>query len=108
MSLAGLLNQTITIYTKSGYNAYGRESVSDVGNQIKARFQPKTKRVLEANGQVLKIDAICFVAATVSVNSDDKVAYGSEKYKVLAVYPVPGANGETHHKELQLIKWQET
>ena len=107
MSIAGLLNQSITVYGKSSYNSEGREVVGS-GTSISARVQPKTKRKLLPNGSVINIDAIAFVASDASIDTDDRVDLGSDKYKVLSKYAVPGADGTTHHIELELIKWRQT
>lgn len=107
MAIEGLLNQTITLYGKSSYNAEGREVVGS-GTSVSARIQPKTKRRLLPDGSVITVDAVVFVASSVTINTDDRIAYGGDQYKVLAVYPVPGGDGSTHHKEVELIKWRET
>lgn len=59
-----------------------------------------------ANGDVLTIDAMAFIAADVTIASDDKITAGGVTYRVVEVYPVPGGNGATHHKEVNLVKWQ--
>lgn len=105
MSFNGLLNQDLTIYNRSGRGGDGRPSFGS-GTSIKARLQPKTKRKLMANGDVLTIDAIAFVKADQTINTDDKVTAGGVTYRVVDVYPVPGGNGATHHKEVNLAKWQ--
>ena len=105
--ITGLLNQTITVYGKSSYNAEGREVVGS-GTSVKARIQPKIKRRLMPNGSVVNIDAIAFVNNDATVDTDDRVDLGSDKYKVAGKYSVPGADGNTDHIELELIKWRQT
>lgn len=105
MSLNGLLNQTITIYSKSGYDAYGRPSVGS-GSDVEARFQPKSIRKIQPNGDVLAIDAIAYVNANADVVTDDKISFNSQNYRVLNVYPVPDKFGNVHHHKLELLKWQ--
>ena len=107
MSLSGLLNQTATLYNKSSYSADGRENLGS-GSSIRVRLQPKAKRVLMPDGSVLTIDAIAFAKASETINTDDKITYNSITYKVVDAYPVPGMNGQTHHQELRLQKWQLT
>lgn len=103
--IGGLLNQTLTLYTRSARGGDGRPTFN-AGTSIKARLQPKTKRKLMPNGDVLTIDGMAFVGSDVTINSDDKITFGGVTYRVLEVYPVPGANGSTHHKEVNLVKWQ--
>lgn len=105
MSISGLLNQTLTHYTKSSYGADGRESFG-AGTAIKARLQPKTKRLLLPDGSVLTIDAVAFILGSITVNTDDKLVHGTTTYKVVDIYPVPDDLGNTHHQELRLVKWQ--
>lgn len=108
MSLNGLLNQTIVVYGKTSYNAYGREVVSGSATSVKARFQPQTKTRLLPNGAVLTIDAVAYVPANTTINVDDRVDVGTTRYKVLAKYPTPDGQGNTNHIKIELIKWQET
>lgn len=105
MTIAGLMNQTLTLYNRSGRGGDGRPSFG-AGTSINARLQPKTKRKLLGNGDVLTIDAMAFVPADTTIASDDKVTAGGITYRVVEVYPVPGGNGATHHKEVNLVKWQ--
>lgn len=107
MSLAGLLNQTITLYTKSGYNEEGRETVG-TSTDVQARVQETTKRKLLPNGTIIVVDAIAYVPATTVVATDDKVTYNSTDYKVLGKYLAVGENGTTDHIKLELVKWQAT
>jgi hypothetical protein len=106
MSLAGLMNQTITLYNQASYDAYGRETVGS-GTSVKSRFQKTTKRKLEATGNLITIDAVAYVPADTSVNTDDRVTYGTDKYKVYGKYEAVDGAGNTHHIKLELLKWRE-
>lgn len=105
--IAGLLNQVITIYPETSYNSQGREVVG-TGVTVKARIQPKQKTRLKPNGEVQVIDAKAYVLPSITVNIDDRVDYGSFKYKVVSKYPVPDGLGNTDHIELELALWQKT
>lgn len=107
MSIAGLLNQTIVIYGKTSYNAQGREVVGS-GVSVPARVQMTNKNVMGPNGAILTIAAKVDVGPNTTVNVDDKVTYAGQNFKVYTVYPVPGRLGTTHHKLLDLIRWQTT
>lgn len=105
MSFLGLLNQECTIYTKSGYNEYGRETVGSGTDSI-CRLQKTTKRKLLDNGSLALIEAECWLPSDVTVNVDDRVVFGSDSYKVFNKYEAIEGNGGTHHIKLELIKWQ--
>ena len=105
MSLASLLNQLITIYNQSSYDAYGRTSVGS-GTTAKARFQAQKKRIILGNGDVATIDAVAYVPSDTTVDEDDRVNYDSNDYKVLSAYPTPDGKGDTRFIKLELIKWQ--
>lgn len=106
MSLAGLLNQTITIYNASGRNAYGRLSMGS-GANTSARFQAHQKRILLPNGEMQTIEATAYVLPSVSVTEGDKVAYNGKNYKVIAKYATPDGDGVTNHLRLELVQWSE-
>ena len=107
MSLAGLLNQSITHYPRASYGADGRVTTG-TGSVISSRFMVKTKRILLPNGNTLTIDAYAIMDSDDSVNTNDRIDYDSQKYKVVDIYKVPDSNGDIHHQEVRLIKWQET
>lgn len=107
MSINGLLNQTITLASKSGYDKYGRETVA-TGASIKARFQKTTKQKLAPNGALVTIDAIVYVPSDTTVVVDDKITYGGVDYKVYGIYAAVDGSGGTHHLKLEVIKWKAT
>lgn len=104
MSITGLLNQTLTLYGKSSYNSEGREVVGS-GSSVKCRFQRTTKRRVLPDGSLLTIDAIVYVAGDTSINTDDKVTFGGDNYKVAGIYSAVDGAGSTNHLKLELIKW---
>lgn len=107
MSIKSLLNQSVTIYNRSGYGADGEFTYS-TGTSVDSRFEAKTKRVLLPNGDILAIDAFVIVGPDVTVNTNDKITYGSDDYRVVDIFAVPDDTGDTHHKELGLAKWPST
>lgn len=107
MSINGLLNQTITITTKTGYNEYGRETTSGA-TSVQSRFQKTTKQKLLANGSLVTIEAICYVPSDTTVAIDDKVTYGGVDYKVYGIYAAVDGAGDTNHLKLELTKWLAT
>ena len=104
MSIDHLLNQEVTLYTKSGYGADGKPSHS-TETTIDSRFEKITKRILLPNGQLLTIAAVVMVGSDVSINTDDKITYNSIDYKVVDIEIAVDDLGQTSHKELRVIKW---
>lgn len=107
MSLNSLLNQTIAIVTKTGYNAYGREVVG-TSTDVQARFQKTAKQKLLPNGSVITIEATVYVPPGTTVDIDDKVTYASVDYKVYGIYTAIDGVGDTNHLKLELVKWKAT
>ena len=105
MSFQSLLNQSITISNKSGYDRYGKETTT--GNTVvSARVEVKNQVKLLGNGETYVVNAIAFLPSTTTVNIDDKISYNGVDYKVLNKELVKQANGTTHHLELELRLWQ--
>lgn len=107
MSVHSLMNQTITLYNKSSYNEYGREVVG-TGSEVCARVQETTKRKLLDNGNLITINAICYVPTDTSVSTDDRVDYSGNKFKVFGKYSAVDGGGNVNHIKLELVKWRET
>lgn len=107
MSVNGLLTQQITIATRNGYNAYGRETVSDTAT-VNSRFQKDTKQKLLPNNSIITIEAVCYVPGDTTIAIDDKVTYGGVDYKVYCIYAAVDGTGNTNHLKLELTKWKAT
>ena len=104
MSINSLLNQTITHYPNAGKDRYGRD-LDGSGTSYNARFQYASDERILPNGQVVTIDAIVYVAPDVTVNVDDRIDYGGERYRVHGKSTPVDMNGNTHHIKLKLTKW---
>lgn len=107
MGISGLFNQTVTLYTKSSYNEFGREVIGS-GASHKARVQPVTKTRLLPNGQTVRIDAIAYVKPDLSVNIDDRIDFSGANYKVFGKSLAVDGAGATQHIKLELIEWKTT
>lgn len=107
MSLNGLLNQTISITSRTGYNPYGRETVSGAAS-VQSRFQKQTKQKFLPNGSIITIEAVCYVPGDTVVAIDDKVTYQATDYKVYGIYAAIDGRGDTNHLKLELTKWKAT
>jgi len=111
MSVNSLLNQSIIITSKTGYDEYGREITSGAST-VKARFQ-KTQKInfnpSQPGGNVASlktIEAIVYVPSNTVVAIDDKVTYSSVDYKVDGVYEAIDGSGHDNHIRLTLTKWK--
>lgn len=107
MNPTALFNQSASLYTKSGYDGEGRETVGSATDLI-CRAQETTKRRLMPNGSLVEIALILYVPATTVVNTDDKITYNSNDYKVFSKYSAVDGTGAVNHLKLECTKWQAT
>lgn len=106
MAVNDFFNQTITLYTRTSYNKFGKLVVG-AGTSVKARVQEGTKNVAIPDGQVITILITAYVAPSTTVEVNDKVTYNSTDYKVYRKYVTVDGGGTANHIKLELIKWQE-
>lgn len=106
MAVLDFFNQTITLYTRSSYNKFGKLVVGS-GTSVSARVQEDTKNVILTNGQVITILAIAYVSPSITVAVNDKVTYDSVDYKVYRKYKTVDGKGDANHIKLELVKWIE-
>lgn len=105
MSIANLLRQTATIYTKSGYNKFGRD-VSGDGTQVVCRFQNQTKTKLMPNQEVVQLVGVFYFLGTVTINTEDRIVYNSLNYKVFSVNGFVDGRGDQRMIKCEVQKWQ--
>ena len=104
MSLKGLLNQTITLYTASGKDKYGRGSY-DHSIDYSARVQLTTKSRIVGPNETVEIVAVVYLDSGVSISKGDKVTYNGVNYRVFGVYTAVDGAGNTDHTKVELVKW---
>ena len=104
MTIAGLLNQTITIYNKTGFDSFGKPNLSS-GVSARARVQQVTKQRVLPNNVVVTIYAIMYVGPSVTVNVDDRITHGGVDYKVFSRNVQVDDRGATNHYKLECTKW---
>lgn len=105
MSLTGLLNQTVSLYTRTSYDRYGREVVGSSVDYY-GRVQEVSKSKLLPNGQTIIISLIVYIKPTVSININDKITYNSVNYKVFSVTKPVDGSGVLHHIKLECTRWE--
>lgn len=84
MSIANLLNQTCTVYPKSGYDKFGHD-VSGQPVNVYCRFQNKTKTRILPNQQIVNLVGVVYLDGSVSINTEDRIVFGGSSYKVFSV-----------------------
>lgn len=104
MAISQLLNQTVTLYARGSYDAFGREVVGS-GTSYRARVQEVTKSKLLPNGQQVTIDAIVYLNGSPSISANDRLDYNGVKYKIFGKSVGVDGQGNSHHTKLELIKW---
>ena len=109
MSLKSLMRQTITLYNRSGFDRYGKETVG-AGTSVLARVQivSKVRFHFSAQGSDAAeyvIAAIIYVPSATTVNEGDKITYNSVDYRVHGVTLSTDGQGDTAFKKLECTKW---
>lgn len=99
-----LLNQTITISSKSARSRYGTPTYSSPVT-VKARIELTTKTIMNATKELVPIDAIVFVALGTTVVVEDKIIHGGINYRVMRKDVLVDGRGDTRHIELMAQKW---
>jgi plastocyanin len=104
MSLASLLRQSTTLYNRSGYDRYGKETVG-AGTTIKARVQIVSKPRIMPDGTSYVITAIIYYPSDTTINEGDKITYGANNYRVHGISLPTDGVGQTNHKKIECTNW---
>lgn len=104
MSLASLLNQTGTLYSKSTKDLAGRPSQVN-GRSIRCRFEQVKKTIVTQAGKTEPIDGLAFFAGDETATPGDKFVFSSQNYRIMKVAPIIVGGGQTHHLEAFLQLW---
>lgn len=105
MSYLGLLNQTSTVYNKTGHGGDGRETVGS-GTVVACRAEEKTKMRMTPSGEPVRIDITFFYPSDTAINVDDRISYSSVDYKVITRSVLVDGRGATRHLEIEAQRWQ--
>ncbi len=105
MSITNLLAQTATIYPKSGYNKFGRDT-SGAGTLVRCRFQNVTKTKLQPDQSVIVLVGTFYFDGSVTINTEDRILYNSLSYKVFTVNDSVDGRGRTRLIRVDVQKWQ--
>ena len=96
--LAGLLNQSVTIYPLSAYGASGAAAYGD-GAVTSARVVYRNKKIVDRDGVDVMSSATIYLdsAAVVDAESKIKLPDNSEP-RILSVDDYPGPDGSSYYK----------
>jgi len=103
--IANLTHQSVIKHVKTGYDAQGRETTGTTSTLV-CRFVEKPKSRMLPNQQIQVIDATMYIDGDANINTNDKIVYDGNNYKVHAVIPNRGRKGTVHHTTCELIKYQ--
>ena len=106
MPINRYLNQTVTIKSRTGYDAYGKPTVSSAST-IEARIQEKTNSLVDDNGQEFLTDAELWVKPAQTIAVDDVITFDGNAYKVVRVDTKRTFTGTIDHKKVYLVKTSE-
>lgn len=106
MSVLSLLNQTGTVYAKSGYNKFGRDTSTSPGTLVKCRFQNKTKTINIKEGQTIVLLGIIYLNGDATINTEDRITIGTDSYKVFSVNGAIDGHGNQKLIKVEVTKWQ--
>ncbi len=105
MSVNSMLHQKATIYTRTGYDKFGRDTSSG-GNVVFCRFQNDVKTIIQPNQQVVVQAAVIYFAGDASVNIEDRVVVAGLSYKVFEVNGSVDGRGNQRIIKARVTKWQ--
>lgn len=105
MSIQTFFNQTGTLKNRTGYDAYGKEK-QNAGTSVSCRVQLSNKTKLLPDGSTEMILGKVFFDPSVTVANGDHFVFASIDYRVMNLNPIIHGNGDTHHYEGELQKWQ--
>lgn len=101
MSINALLNQTVTLTTRSGTNKYGEASFG-AGVSSKARVQVENKIVKGPQGEDIGTDALIFLPGAATLEHGDKITHDGITYRAILVSKVADGGGSRHHYEVRV------
>ncbi len=104
MSVEGLMNQQISLYTAGNVDRTGKRTFGSA-TTVKARFRPVNKTFVRVEGNIEPIDAIVVVPRDTTVAVGDKITYSSVNYRVMQRMPGIDGRGKTNHIELKAQEW---
>lgn len=100
MSFAGLLNQTLEIFPRTGNDSYGNQSLGSAVS-VSARIEAMAEEIVDTDGKQRIARSRIFLEADVSISVEDQVTLPGETKKedVLKVEKIIDS-GELHHLEV--------
>ena len=97
--------QKVIIYSETDKNEYGEIDYAIVGNTHKCRFSFEDTEIKKPNGEVVLVNAKCYLYPTVGVEVNDLVEYMKVEYIVVKKYIPIDPNGREAHIKLFLKRY---
>lgn len=105
----GMLAQTVVITTRSGHNAYGEPSWAAAGSTFRARIVAKPGFARSAQGEVVAVKSVIWVASTGTITVDDRVTLpDGTTPPVVAVESYPDEDGASYFSKIMLGYFSKT
>lgn len=102
IDITDYLNQTCTLYQRTGYNEVGQPQYS-VGETVPCRIAFEEEVIRLTDGQELKIQGVIYLEPTQTVNIDDVVASGGDEYTIKEIASKVDIDGNVNHRKGYLV-----
>ena len=93
------MHDIILVYPTPSKDAYGRDNFAAY-TSYKGRFVYKVKTIINAKGEEVQTDGVCYLPTEVSeLDINDKISYNNVSYKVITIEkPKDGVGKEFYIK----------
>ena len=97
-----LMQDTVTIYTKTSLDQYGARAWSASGTTYNSHVQPETSVTVDQDGRQISITATVIIYGVATVTSNDKIVLpDGTSPPIISVHQYRDENG-SHHTTLRL------
>ena len=101
MTVEGLMQQTVTVKPRSGYDAYGQPE-SGTSVSYSARIEPTNEAVIDINGATVVASLVIFMPSSATIAPEDSVNYDGKDWRVLTVAEAVKGSGTVSHLEVKV------
>lgn len=105
MSLAALLNQTISVQNPTGTVGKHGEKALGSATQMAARVQRTSRTIVTPDREREPIHAVIYVAGSRTVEYGAKITYGTETYRVMSKAEGVDGAGDVQNIKLECQLW---